>query len=188
MTLSPGFTVLKKTPVFRILKYYFLLSLAHSSIIAVLPVVDAGLLMASQTDPAIACWHCVAFYCGTDFVSTTRNCICCCCTCPTLNCGSSYCVPVSYWQFMSCCLLMRRVISLNTVQEIIFVWRLSQTWKIIPELEFYFIYLFFNIFFLEKTFFEIFLIVKNRWKYSFWIKETFSSISNIVFGFQCRYF
>lgn len=54
-SLSPGFTVLEKTPVFRILKYYFLLSLAHSSIIAVLPAVDAGLLMASQTDPAIAC-------------------------------------------------------------------------------------------------------------------------------------
>lgn len=155
-SLSPGFTVLEKTPVFRILKYYFLLSLAHSSIIAVLPAVDAGLLMASQTDPAIACWHCVAFCRCTDFVSTTRYCICCCRTCPTLNCGSSYCVPVSYWQFMSLCFLMRRVISLNTVQEIIFVWWLSQTWKIIPELEFYFIYFFLIYSFWRRLFLNFF--------------------------------
>ena len=51
--LSPGFTVLKKTVFFRTLNYYFLLPLAHSSAVAVLAAVDAGLLMVFQADPAI---------------------------------------------------------------------------------------------------------------------------------------
>ena len=54
-SLCPGFIALEKTVVFENLNYYFLPSLAHSSIIAVLPAADAGLLMALQADPAIAC-------------------------------------------------------------------------------------------------------------------------------------
>lgn len=54
-SLSPGFNVLKKTVGFKSLNYYFLLPLAHSSVIVALPAADAGLLMAFQADPAIAC-------------------------------------------------------------------------------------------------------------------------------------
>lgn len=54
-SLSPGFIVLEKTVGFESLNYNFLPSLAYSAIIAVLPAADAGLLMALQADPAIAC-------------------------------------------------------------------------------------------------------------------------------------
>lgn len=43
-SLPPGFSVLEKTLGFKNLNDYFLLSVSHSSVVAVLPAPDAGLL------------------------------------------------------------------------------------------------------------------------------------------------
>lgn len=138
---------------------------AHSPVIAVLPAADAGLLTAFPADPAVACWHCWAVYCDTDLVSMARHCFCYCHACPTLYCGSSYCAPVSYWQFVSCWCLMRRVISFKTVQWVIFC---SVTEPKIKS-NAWTGGVFLKIFFSEQIFFflEVFLILMQGWKIFF---------------------